>query len=343
MVGSEPLPFFNGMFRHHVAAKRVLAALTVAVALLAGALPQRSFAQRDLATDRLLKSLTPGADVNDFAGVLQPAERAALEARCKGLREKTGAQLAVVTLKSLEGGQIDDFAVKLYERFGIGEKGKDNGVLLLVAIDDRKAKIEVGYGLEPILPDALAGRILTEQLFPAFKQQQYYAGLDAAAARIIEIVERNEPAPKAPAGKLPAVVSMAPLFLVLTVLVAIGSFISGAALRGGTGCNGMALIMVAVAIFIGCGLSFPWVPLFHVPLAVFLAWLGWLTGSHRGGRRRGRGYYGPSPFDVWPTGGWSGGGFTGGGFSGGGFSGGGGSWGGFGGGRSGGGGASGSW
>jgi uncharacterized protein len=84
------------------------------------------------------------------------------------LRRKTGAQFAVVTLKSLEGGQIDDFANKLFKKWGVGEKGKNNGIMLLVAMQDRKARIEVGYGLEPILPDALAGRVLDEQLFPAF-------------------------------------------------------------------------------------------------------------------------------------------------------------------------------
>jgi uncharacterized protein len=333
----QPLQFRRAKLPERYWAGKYLA---LTCALLIGAGPV--LAQRDLPTDKLLKSLTPTADVNDFAGILQPDQRDALEARCRALREKTGAQLAVVTLKSLAGGQIDDFAEKLYKRWGIGEKGKDNGILLLVAIEDHKARIEVGYGLEPILPDALAGRILTEQLFPAFKQQRYYEGLDAAVLRIVEIIERNEPPPKAAPPKAPGIVSMLPLFLVLSVLIAIGSFVSGAALRGGAGCNGMALIMVAVAIFIGCGLSFPWVPLFHVPLAVFLAWLGWLTGNHRGGRR-GRGYQAPPFWNTWPTGGWSSGGFSGGGFSGGGFSGGGGSWGGFGGGSSGGGGASGGW
>ena len=153
-------------------------------------------AQEELPTDRLLRTLQPAADVNDFAGILKPAEKEALEARCRQVREKTGAQLAVVTLKSLEGGQIDDFAVKLYKRWGIGQKGKDNGVLLVVAIDDRNAHIEVGYGLEPILPDALAGRVLSEQLFPAFRQKRYAEGLTAAVNRVAEIIEQ----PAAPAA-----------------------------------------------------------------------------------------------------------------------------------------------
>lgn len=130
-------------------------------------------AQDGIPTDRLLRSLRPAADVNDFAGVLTPAQKESLEARCRQLREKTGAELAVVTLKSLEGEQIDDFAAGLFKQWGIGQKDRDNGVLLLVALDDRKARIEVGYGLEEILPDALAGRVLGEQLFPAFKRHQF--------------------------------------------------------------------------------------------------------------------------------------------------------------------------
>jgi uncharacterized protein len=312
-----------------------LVALAAAALLFAGA-PAR--AQRELPTDRLLKSLTSSGHVNDFAGILQPAQREALEARCLALKEKTGAELAVVTLKSLEGGQIDDFAVKLFERWQIGQKGKDNGVLLLVAIDDRKARIETGYGLEPILPDALAGRILTEQLTPAFREQRYYDGLLAAANRIIELVERNEPAAKQPVGGID--VGISPMMLILTVLIAISAFAAGAALRAGGGCS-QAAMFAAFLIFGGCLLAFPWAPAFHVPLAIILAWLGWLSGENRNrGRRRSRGR-GPSPVDVWGSG-WSGGGFSGGGFSGGGFSGGGG-WGGFSGGRSGGGGASVGW
>src|SRR6478735_10415841 len=122
----------------------------VATVLFIALIARSAAAQRALPTDRLLRSLQPTGDVNDFAGILSADQKAALEARCPELREKTGAQLAVVTLKSLEGGQIDDFAVKLFKKWGIGDKDKKNGILLLVAIQDRKARIEVGYGLEPI-------------------------------------------------------------------------------------------------------------------------------------------------------------------------------------------------
>jgi uncharacterized protein len=142
----------------------------------------------------LLNELKPKGDVSDFAGVLKPEEVTAIQDRIKQSREKDSAKLAVVVLSSLEGGQIDDFANKLFRKWGVGDRGKNNGILLLVAIQDRKARIEVGYGMEPILPDALAGRVLDEQLFPAFKQGHYGQGLTQAVNRILEIADRGVPA-----------------------------------------------------------------------------------------------------------------------------------------------------
>jgi uncharacterized protein len=316
------------------------ALLAAALVLLACAIS----AQEELPTDRLLRSLRPTADVNDFARILTPAERESLEDRCRKLREKTGAQLAVVTLKSLEGGQIDDFAVKLFKQWGIGQKDQKNGILLLVAIQDRKARIEVGYGLEPILPDALAGRVLNDQLFPAFKQQQYAAGLNAAVERVAAIVEKNEPAPanlRQPGGgknSLFTIVAMLALF------VAAGSYMLGA----GIGQRVVALVpfsllFIAIPFLIGLAVAAPWAPIVHVPVGLVLGWLGWRTGrDNLRGPRQGSsgGWNWPAPgVNTWDwsnsagSSGWSGGGFSGGG----------GDWGGFGGGSSGGGGASGGW
>ena len=298
-------------------------------------------AQAQLPTDRLLKSLQPTADVNDFASVLTAAQRDALEERCKQVREKTGAQLAVVTLKSLEGGQIDDFAVKLFARWGIGQKDKKNGVLLLVTIQDRKARIEVGYGLEPILPDALAGRILTEQLFPAFRQQRYADGLTAAVNRVAEIVERNEPAP---ANQQPNL-NINPFLVGLTLpilFIAFGSFAIGASLRATRGCQFPFLLpFIAFPFILGWALAFPWAPLLHTLIGLICGYLGWQAGTMGGGGRKRSKWNWDTGADtwVWPTGG----GYSGGSWSSGSFSGGSSSWGGFGGGSSGGGGASGGW
>jgi uncharacterized protein len=300
-------------------------------------------AQDVLPTDRLLQSLQPTADVNDFASILTPSEKELLEESCRKLREKSGAQLAVVAVKSLEGEQIDDFAVKLFKRWGIGQKDQKNGILLLVAIQDRKARIEVGYGLEPILPDALAGRILNEQLFPAFKQQRYADGLTAAVDRIALIVEKNEPAPanlrqRADQGDLLTIVSLLSLF------VAAGSFVLGTGLAKRVGCLiPFGLLFLAIPFLIGLSIAFPWAPIVHVPVGLALGWLGWQAGQNnrRGpGQRSAGGWNWTAPgVSTWDWGssisnsGWSGGGFSGGGSD----------WGGFGGGSSGGGGASGGW
>jgi len=291
----------------------------------------------------LLRSLQPTADVNDFAAILTPVQKESLEQRCRSVRETTGAQLAVVVLKSLEGGQVDDFAVRLFKQWGIGQKDEQNGVLLLVAIEDRKARIEVGYGLEPILPDALAGRILNEQLFPAFKQQRYADGLIAAIERIAHIIEKNEPAPAnvqqpdLQFGTFSAVV-------MLSLFVAAGSFVLGAGLAQRGGCLiPQSLLFVAIPFLIGWSIAFPWAPIVHVPLSLVMGWLGWQARRNHFGRRARSstgGWLGSAPgWDTWDWGnstsssGWSGGGFSGGGSD----------WGGFGGGSSGGGGASGGW
>ena len=93
-----------------------------------------------------------------------------------------------------KAGRVDDFTHKLFAKWGVGQKGKNNGLMLLVALPRSQGRDEVGYGLEPILPDTLAGRVLDEQLFPAFKQQRYAQGLTQAVDRIAEIIERGQPA-----------------------------------------------------------------------------------------------------------------------------------------------------
>jgi uncharacterized protein len=294
-------------------------------------------------SDALLQKLQPQGAISDFAGLLAPADRAGIEKRLAGLRQKTTAQFALVTLKSLEGGQIDDFANKLFKKWGVGEKGKDNGVLLLVAVADRKARIEVGYGLEPILPDALGGRVLDEQLFPSFKERQYSRGLKLAVDRIAEIIERGEPAPAwARQGKAPpnGQGNTVGALLFFSLFVVIGFGVLGAGIVG------------RQVFFVIWGLAFGGIPMvlawavtgwgFYLLLVVALLMfvVGWQAAQRIGVRGRGASRR-PSGW-TWGGSGWSSGGFFGGGGGfGGGFSSSGG--GGFGGGCSGGGGASGGW
>ena len=327
--------------------RRIAARLSrwlTAIAIVGCCLFLGSVAEGQIPADALLKSLRPSADVNDYAGILTAEQKGALEARCKALRQKTGAQFAVVTVKSLEGGQIDDFANKLFAQWGVGEQGKDNGILLLVALQDRKARVEVGYGLEAILPDALAGRVLDQQLFPAFKQQRYFDGLSGGVNRICEIVERGQPATaeeRRVAGR-PGFGEMLLLAGFLSLFVAIGGFVVGIGIR-----TKMAppilfgLFFAGIPFLMGFLMAYPLAPLVHVPLGLLMAVFGWRTGMSSPTGRGGWTVGSPSPgwtwFDTsggsWGSSDWS---------SGGGFSGGGGG-GGFGGGSSGGGGASGGW
>jgi len=123
-------------------------------------------------SDAYFTSLQHHGYVNDFAGVLSVPEKQQLEALLQQLERKTGAELAVVAVDSMRGGEVHDVANRLFERWGIGKKGKDNGILLFAAIQEHKAAIEVGYGLEPVIPDAQAGRILDQAVMPWFKPGQ---------------------------------------------------------------------------------------------------------------------------------------------------------------------------
>src|SRR5688500_11717580 len=134
-------------------------AVLVYAATLAVALPQTSF-------DQLLQNLNPESRVTDTAKVLSDVQKQQLERLLADLERATTVEIAVVALPSLQGGEISDFANRLFERWGIGKRGKNNGILLLAAVEDRKVWIEVGYGLESLIPDARAGRILDEALIP---------------------------------------------------------------------------------------------------------------------------------------------------------------------------------
>ncbi len=120
--------------------------------------------------------------VSDYAEIIPSSERDALSALCQELEAKTTAQIAIVAIESTYPESIDTYAVNLFSRWGVGQKGKDNGLLIVVAKRDRKVKIEVGYGLEGIIPDAFAHQVYLKQLVPAFRQKRYGEGLLAATA-----------------------------------------------------------------------------------------------------------------------------------------------------------------
>jgi uncharacterized protein len=128
-------------------------------------------------------TLQPQGFVSDFSRVLNPAHKQELERYSKRVQELTGAEMALVTLPTLEGEPIEDVANGLFRRWGIGAKGKNEGVLLLLVTGDRRMRLEVGYGLEGILPDGYSGRLLRE-MRPLLRQQQFGPSLLEAAHQI---------------------------------------------------------------------------------------------------------------------------------------------------------------
>ncbi|HKE23481.1 MAG TPA: TPM domain-containing protein [Bryobacteraceae bacterium] len=129
------------------------------------------------------KTLKPQGYVSDFAGVVDPTSRARLETYGAQVEKATGVQMALVTIRSLEGEPIEDVANTIFRAWGVGQKGKNEGMMLLLAVNDRRSRLEVGYGLEPIIPDGLAGSMLRE-MRPALRRGDYGDALVAAAETI---------------------------------------------------------------------------------------------------------------------------------------------------------------
>jgi uncharacterized protein len=150
-----------------------------------------------------LKSLKPQGYVSDFANVLTPESRAQLEAYAGQVEQATGVQMALVTLKSLDGEPIEDVTNTLYRQWGVGKKGKDEGIMLLLAVQDHRDRIEVGYGLEPILPDGFDGSIL-RGIQPLLRQGAYGQAMVAGAAQIGAEIARAKGISRAP-GERPRV------------------------------------------------------------------------------------------------------------------------------------------
>ena len=135
------------------------------------------------------------APVNDFANVIDPVSKAEMERRIRALHAASGDVVVVATVKTFQPyADIEEYAVKMFENGGrgIGEKGKDNGLLIVVAVDDRRVKIEVGYDLEQFITDGFAGETIRDAMTPQFRTGNYGAGLLAGTTRIISrIAERR--------------------------------------------------------------------------------------------------------------------------------------------------------
>jgi uncharacterized protein len=290
--------------------------------------------QTALAAALLLASIATGvaqvavppltARVTDLTGTLAPAQSAALEAKLRAFEERKGSQLAVLLVPTTEPEDIAGFGIRVAEAWKLGRKGVDDGAILIVAKNDRRLRIEVGYGLEGPLPDAIAKRIIEETITPHFKRGDFYGGIDAGVEQMIKVVD-GEPLPEPDRGWSQRSSDGDWVFIAL-VLVVIGGGIlraffgrTGGALATGAVAGTFAYLftrILAIAGFVGIA-GF----ILSLLFGGFGGPRGWVNHGRRGG------------FGGWTSGGGLGGGGFGGG--GGGFGGGGGGFGG--------GGASGSW
>lgn len=293
----------------------------------------------------------PSGAINDFAQVLSASDVQTLTALAEDVERTTGAEIAVATVTSLDGLTVEEYATKLFAAWGIGQAGQDNGVLILVAPSERVMRIEVGYGLEGVLPDGLAGQIIRETFSPAFRDGNYGRGIVEGTTRVAAIVRRNQPLTDTELQALAAAQSpgstndaMLPYVLVpfLGLFVSIGFGMAGA----GVGARAIGPIVFG-AIFggipmaLGATVGMPRGAWILAGIAVLALVIGFRLGRRPGSRAsmRGSSKKGGSRW-VWGMGGSSSGGSSSGRSSSGSSS---GSSSSFGGGRSGGGGASGRW
>jgi uncharacterized protein len=277
------------------------------------------------------------ARVTDLTGTLAADQSSALEAKLAAFEQSKGSQVAVLIVPTTQPEAIEQYSIRVVDQWQLGRGKVDDGVLLLVALNDRKVRIEVGYGLEGALPDATANRIIQQDIAPAFKRGDYYDGINTGVDRIMRVIE-GEPLPEPefspPAASIPGLLHFLP-FLFIFAMVGSSIFrrlfgrVGGALATGGLVGFLAWLIISILGISVIAGL-----------VAFVLALMGGMGGG--GGPGAGRnGWYSRRHGGGWGYGGGfgggggGGGGFGGGGFGGGGFGGGGGGFGG--------GGASGGW
>jgi uncharacterized protein len=274
-----------------------------------------------------LVPVPPVARVTDQTGTLRPDQVAALEAKLAALEQRKGSQIAVLIVPTTQPEDIAQFGIRVAEAWKLGRKGVDDGAILIVALNDRRMRVEVGYGLEGAITDLSANRILDEFLRPYFRAGDIHGGIDAAVDRLIGLVD-GEPLPEPQRDEWDG--RQGNLGAMLFPLLILG-LIAGPILRRILGRPLGAAATGGIAGFVAWALvGILGVAAFAAIITFFFTLVGGLGGAGGGrwssGRRGGGGHWGGGGF---------GGGFGGGGFGGGGFGGGGGGFGG--------GGASGSW
>ncbi|MFV3308654.1 TPM domain-containing protein [Pseudomonas sp. NY15181] len=164
-----------------------------------------------------------GARVTDLTQTLDGTQRTQLESQLAALEQRKGAQLAVLMVPSTGDESIEEYAVRAFEQWKLGRKGVDDGVLLVVAKDDRALRIEVGYGLEGAISDVLAGRIIREQIVPHFRNGDFAGGVQAGVDSLSRLIDGEQlPAPAKAASRDSDTVSLLPLVILMAVIPLLG-------------------------------------------------------------------------------------------------------------------------
>jgi uncharacterized protein len=166
--------------------------------------------------------------VNDYARLLSADARQRLEAQVAERERATGAQMVIAVFPSLEGESLEDFSIRLAERWRVGDRKLDTGVIMLVFVQERRVRLEIGYGLEPVLPDAAAGQIIREAVTPRFREQRYAEGLQAAVQAVYARIEGGStarkgvppPAPRHALGVSPWTLGILVIFGVIALVLA---------------------------------------------------------------------------------------------------------------------------
>ena len=243
------------------------------------------------------------ARVTDLTGTLTPEQIAALEQRLARFEARKGSQVAVLMLPTTRPEAIEQYGIRVADEWKLGREGVDDGVLLLIAKNDRELRIEVGYGLEGVLPDAIAKRIIAETIVPRFQAGDFHGGILAGVLQIEGVIEGEPLPPVAPRGA-PA----GPGFQDVVPIVLIGTIVIGGLLRRLFGrLLGATIVGGLIGVLI-------WILLTSLVGAVVAGVLAFLFTLFGGSGAGGRGGY----YSGRGRGGLGGGGLGGGGFRGGG-------------------------
>ncbi len=163
----------------------------------------------------------PNTLVNDYANVLSADQKQALESKLVTFNDSSSTQIAIAILKSVGGYEINEYAVELGRKWGVGQNGKNNGIMIVVAVGDRKISIQTGYGLEGALPDIYAKRIIDNDIKPNFKAGNYYAGLDEGTTSIIKYTrgEYKGDGPKASSKNVYGSIGLIIIIVIIIIII----------------------------------------------------------------------------------------------------------------------------